>query len=113
MKPHRDKTAVAVDQVERAPLGLPVSASRQGGELVASFVNPRHDAAVSVECALEGASAQSAAARILHHPDLNGFNSFTQPERIVPQPHPVTARGGKIALELPPLSVATASVRLG
>ncbi len=111
MKPHRGKTAVRVENPDTAPLGLSVSASRQEKELVLTFVNPKHDAAVTVNCTLAGSTAAGGSARILHHQDLNACNTFDQPDRIVPRPHPVSATGSAIRLELPPLSVATVLVR--
>ncbi|MGH9455823.1 MAG: alpha-N-arabinofuranosidase, partial [Terriglobia bacterium] len=42
-KPHRSKTAVRVQTGEDTPLGLSASASKGDRELIASFVNPRHD----------------------------------------------------------------------
>jgi alpha-L-arabinofuranosidase len=112
LKPHRGNQALKVEAENPAPLGLSVSASRKGSEMVATFVNPRHDAAMVVECTLAGASATEAKARILHHDDYNACNTFQQPDVIVPKAHQVRAGGSSIRLELPPLSVATATIRL-
>ena len=111
-KPHRGNQALKVEVENPAPLGLSVSASRKGSEIVATLVNPKHDAAMAVECTLAGAGAVEAHARILHHDDYNACNTFSQPDVIVPRPHPVDAKGSKISMELPPLSVATATVRV-
>ena len=90
-KPHRGKTAVHVEadgnkmpspipaggrgmQPPVEPHDLSVSASRQGGELVISFVNPRHDVDTDVDCTLRGVSGKSGKAQILHDPDINAFN---------------------------------------
>jgi alpha-N-arabinofuranosidase len=93
-------------------LGLSVSASKQGKELVLSLVNPKHDMGLTVTASLAGGAATGAAARILHHPDLNAFNGFADPDTITPKTHSITAQGANLKLELPPLSIATAVVKL-
>src|SRR5262249_3136434 len=90
LKPHRDLQALKVETANPAPLGLSVSASRKGRELVATFVNPKHDTAMSVECTLAGASAAEAKGRILHDEDYNACNTFQQPDRLVPKAHAVS-----------------------
>jgi alpha-L-arabinofuranosidase len=67
---------------------------------------------MTVNCSLEGAAAHSATARILHDADLNAANTFATPDRIVPRDHKISVEGGRIVMDLPPLSVATAGVRL-
>ena len=97
-KPHRSKQAlqrgvrrVAVAVPRRARRGgrggqqgppppeLSVSASRQGSEMVVSFVNPRHDVDMEVDCAIRGAAAKSGTAQILHDPDINAVQQLRQP----------------------------------
>lgn len=112
LKVHRGRTAVRIETPQDGPLGLSVSASRQNNELALSCVNPRHDAALRVEVVLAGAQAASAAARILQDPDFNAGNTFAQPDRIVPRAHPASVQAGRVEIELPPLSVLTAMVRL-
>jgi alpha-N-arabinofuranosidase len=128
-KPHRGKTAVAVEadgnRLPAIPMGggrgmqqqpapppdLSVSASRQGGEVVISFVNPRHDVDMEVDCELRGLAGRSAKAQILHDPDLNAFNGFDHPDRITVKPHEVAVESGRVRLALPAMSVATVTVR--
>ena len=132
-KPHRGKTALRVETdgpplpVDNGfggrggrgglqPVSLPdlsLSASRQGSELIASFVNPRHDVDMTVDCALRGASAKQARAQILHDADLNACNSFDNPDRLMPKPHEVAAEGSSIRITLPAMSVATVTVQVG
>jgi len=112
LKPHRGNQALRVEVENPAPLGLSVSASRKERELIATFVNPRHEAAMAVECALAGANAGEATARILHDQDFNACNTFREPDRIVPKTHAIRVSRGSIGLELPPLSVVTATVRM-
>jgi alpha-L-arabinofuranosidase len=66
-----------------------------------------------VNCALVGAAARSATARILHDADLNAANTFATPDRIVPRDHKIAVEAGRMVIDLPPLSVVTAAVRLG
>jgi alpha-N-arabinofuranosidase len=129
-KPHRGKMALKIDtdapplpiafagrggrgapQAPKMP-ELSVSASRSGPELVASFVNPRHDLDMNVDCQLHGATARQARAQILHDPDINACNSFDSPDRLTPKPHEVTAEGDRIRLTVPAMSVATVTVQV-
>jgi alpha-L-arabinofuranosidase len=113
MKPHRDKTAVQVQNPDDGANGLSVSASRQENELIVSLVNPRHDTPMSVTCAIAGRRAASATARALYHADLNACNTFTVPNEVVPKDHAASVSGAGVQVELPPLSVVTATIRLG
>ncbi len=112
LKAHRGGQSLKVENGDAGPQGLSVSASRRGKELALTLVNPKHDGAMTVSCSLEGANAAGAKARILHHPDLNACNTFERPNTIVPREHAVSARGGKVSMELPPLSIVTAIVTL-
>lgn len=107
-KPHRGKTAIRVESSESSPLAPSVSASRLANEIVLSLVNPKHDEDVSMECTLQGVTAKSGKAQILHDTDWNACNSFENPNRLVPKDHPVSVDGNRIRLDLPRLSVATA-----
>jgi alpha-N-arabinofuranosidase len=113
MKAHRSKKSLRTENPDTSPLGLSVSASREGNELVLTLVNPKHDATLQVNCSLAGASAAGATARILHHEDMNACNTFSDPDRIVPRSLAVSASGSSVTMDLPPLSVATAVVGLG
>jgi alpha-N-arabinofuranosidase len=112
LKPHRGKTAVRVETEDSSPLGLSVSASRQGQELALTLVNPKHDVSIRVNCVLAGSTAAGASARILQHGDYNACNTFDAPDRIVPRDHPVAVDGSRVTLDLPPLAIATALIRL-
>jgi len=112
LKPHRAKTALRVDNEDKADLGLSVSASRQGKEMAISLVNPLHDEGMEVSCVLSGGAASGATARILHHSDFNACNTFDAPDAITPKAHSVTAAQGGLRIELPPLSVVTVSAQL-
>lgn len=112
MKGHRGKTAVRIENDDTSPLGLSISASRQNQDLIVTFVNPKHDTSMKVNSSLGGAKALSASAQILHHNDFNACNTFDQPDVIVPRQHEVKTEGSRIAFELPPLSLLTATIRL-
>jgi len=133
-KPHRRKMALRID-TDSSPLpletgfggrggrggppqapppaDLSMSASRLGSELIASFVNPRPDLDMTVDCAIRGANATQAHAQILHDSDMNACNSFDNPDRLVPKPHEVSAEGSNLRITLPAMSVATVTVQLG
>jgi alpha-N-arabinofuranosidase len=110
-KPHRSKTAVRAETQDSSPLAVSVSASKAQNELVASFVNPRHDADFEIDCTLQGSTAKDAKAQILHDPDWNACNTFENPNRLIPQAHAVTLDGPRLRMDLPRLSVATVNVK--
>jgi alpha-N-arabinofuranosidase len=103
---------VRVETGDDTPLGLSVSASRKGQDLVVTLVNPKHDKSVKVNCELAGVKAESARAQVLHHADFNACNTFDRPNEIVPKNQVVGVQGSKIMTELPPLSIVTAIVRV-
>jgi len=110
--PHRGKAAVRLESQDAAPLAVSAAASRQNNELVLTLANPKHDTGVKLECPLRGARAVGATARLLHHEDFNAANTFDAADRIMPREHPVNVSGSSIAIELPPMSVATVIARL-
>jgi alpha-N-arabinofuranosidase len=112
LKDHRGKTSVAVAADEAGPHGLSISASRERENLVLTFVNPGHDAGVSVECSLIGYSVGSVRARILHDPDFNACNTFENPDRLIPQSHLVEAHEHRISVNLPALAIVTVEALL-
>jgi len=109
-KPHRSKTAIRVESDSALSSGVSVSASKSDQELVLTLVNSRHDADLTVECALHGVSPRAATSQILHDADWNACNSFDQPDRIVPRAWTVRVEESKIELDLPRLSLVTAVV---
>ena len=131
-KPHRSKTALRVEtdgpkltdlgfggrgggrgpQQPEPPPDLSVSASRQGAEMVLTFVNPRHDVDMQVECALRGVTAKQGRAQILHDPDINAYNSFDKPDQVVIRPYEVAVEGGSLRVTLPSMSVATVTLQV-
>jgi alpha-L-arabinofuranosidase len=111
-KAHLAQTAVLSTVESGDPIGLSVSASRQERNAVVTLVNPKAETAMTVNCTLAGGSAIGATGRILHHADLNAENTFTDPDRITPGDHKVSADGARISTDLPPLSVVTATIRL-
>jgi len=112
-KAHRSKMAVKVETESGDALGISMSASKSGGELVVSWVNPSSSNDVEVDCTLRGVTAKSGTARILHHPDMNAFNSFDQPDMLTPKPHDIAVQGSHVRLTAPALSVITATLQLG
>jgi alpha-N-arabinofuranosidase len=111
-KPHRSKTAVRAATADSTPLALSVFASRKDNELVLTFVNPKDDVHMKVNCGLAGAKAASATAQLLSHADFNACNTFEKPNEVVPKQHAVSIEGSRLQLELPPISITAVSVRL-
>jgi alpha-N-arabinofuranosidase len=112
-KPHRSKTAIRVEAGPSSPQGISVSASQKDNELVLTFINPRPDVTMQVNGTLVGETASSGKAQLLFHPDYNACNTFEDPNVVVPKDHAVSVSGSRIALDLPPISMASVSVRLG
>jgi alpha-N-arabinofuranosidase len=113
LKPHRGNTAIKLENEDNSPGGLSVSASQKEDQLVLTLVNPKHDAALNVNCSIAGRKAASANARILHHQDFNACNTFASPDVVVPRTCQISASGPNVRLDLPPLSIVTAAIRLG
>jgi alpha-L-arabinofuranosidase len=127
-KPHRGKTALKVeyDGINAGLNGggrggggaqdptpeMSMSASKQGNEMVVTLVNPRHDLAMDVDCALRGAAAGSGRAQILHDADINAYNSFDNPDKVTIKPHQVAVNGASFRIALPAMSVATVTLQL-
>jgi alpha-N-arabinofuranosidase len=111
-KPHLGQTSVQTETGAPGAMELSMSASRKEKDLTITLVNPKPDAAINVSCSLSGGSASGATARILQDNDLNAANTFTDPNRVVPKELKVSASGGTVTAELPPLSVATIQVKL-
>lgn len=112
MKRHRGATSIRIDCPDDGPLGLSVSASRRDGDVHLTLVNPKHDAGLNVACPLPGVTPSAAPGVLLHHADWNVANTFEAPDTIVPKAHPVEVARGAVALVLPPLSVASVTVRI-
>ena len=123
-KPHRTQTAIKVETDDAGPLALSASASKTNlktsdehgpagmqTQIVASFVNPRTDSDISVQCELRDASAMSAAGQILHDADWNAANTFENPDKLVPKPFNVQASGSQVQFDLPAMSVATITIQ--
>ncbi|HEU0140450.1 MAG TPA: alpha-L-arabinofuranosidase C-terminal domain-containing protein [Bryobacteraceae bacterium] len=111
-KPHRGATAVRVENGDDDPLGISISASRAGGQVVVTTVNPKIDEPARVECVLPGRGVKSVSARLLHHADMNACNTFENPDTIVPRMHQVETTKAGLRFEMPPLSVVTAVIQL-
>jgi len=110
-KAHRSKTAVRIKSSSPDSV-VSCSASKGNGEMVLSFVNPHADVDLSVECSLAGAAAHAGTAELLHHADLNAYNSFENPDTVVVQKHSVKVDGNRMQMDLPRLSIATARLTL-
>ena len=80
--------------------------------MVVSFVNPHPSNDVQADCELAGAVPKQATAEILHHADLNAFNSFDNPDNIGPKPHRVSIEGSRLRLAARALSVITIRVQV-
>jgi alpha-N-arabinofuranosidase len=110
-KPHRLKTAVRTEKEGTDALDLSVSASRNGNEIVVTLVNPRTSSDVHADCSFTGATPSGASAQILHHTDMNAFNSFDDPDKITAKPYSVAVESGRLRLDVPAMSIVTATLK--
>ncbi len=106
-KPHRGKKSVRLETEDAAPLALSATASKSDGEMVLSFVNPQYETDVQVECTLHGVTPREGTAQVLQHTDMNAYNSFEEPNRVVPRAQRVVVEGDRVRFDLPRLAVAT------
>ena len=56
-------------------------------------------------------SPRQGRAQILHDSDLNAFNGFDNPNRLVVKQHEVGGEGQKVKITLPAMSVATITLQ--
>ena len=106
-KPHRGKTAVASNPPQANATELSISASVKGYVLAVTLVNPKVDTTLRIRCVANGKVIARAAAQSLFHRDLNAFNSFENPNTIMPRKLDVQVRSEGLLIDLPPLSVTT------
>ena len=111
-KNHRSKMAVKAESPAAGPLDVSVSASRGDGEVVATFVNPKHDAGVRVDCSLPEVTPKSVAGLSLSHSSINAANTFDQPDVVTPKAIAARLDGGLVRVELPPLSIVTLRIQI-
>ncbi len=68
---------------------------------------------MQVDCEIRGTSVRRGRAEILHDPDINAYNSFDNPNRVMIRTHPVSVENGRIRMDLPAMSVATITLDAG
>jgi alpha-N-arabinofuranosidase len=110
-KAHRMKTSVRTEKEGTDALDLSVSASRGGGETIVTLVNPRTSTEVHAYCSFTGAAPAGATAQILHHADMNAYNSFDEPDKITLKPHAVALENGRLRVDVPAMSIVTVALK--
>jgi alpha-N-arabinofuranosidase len=110
-KAHRLKTAVRTEKESTDALDLSISASRNGSDVVVSLVNPQTSTDVHADCSFTGATPISATAQILHHADMNAYNSFDDPDKITTKPYSVVVENGRLRLDVPAMSIVTVTLK--
>jgi alpha-L-arabinofuranosidase len=74
---------------------------------VVSLVNPRTSTEVHADCSFTGATPSGASAQILHHADMNAYNSFDDPGKITTKPHAAVVENGRMRVDVPAMSIVT------
>ncbi len=92
--------------------GLNGSASRQGGVVTLTMVNPNQSTPAETVLALPGAAVRAVSARVLTGPDIHAHNTFAQPDAVAPQPLAAVREGGRVRCTLPPASVTALRMTL-
>lgn len=93
--------------------GLMGSASRLGGNLLLTLVNPRLGRPLEVAVSLrDGVTARGGTATVLTHADCHAHNTFDAPEVLTPHTAPVTVSGSQFTVTLAPQSVTALAVQL-
>jgi len=94
--------------------GLSGSASLKDGVLTLSVVNPHADASVEAVLALKGGRViGTPSAAVVTHEDLNAFNTFEEPELVVPRTSKTFWRAKDWHHVFPPASVTVITVPVG
>jgi alpha-N-arabinofuranosidase len=119
-KVHHDATRLPVQLLtpdyefgDRSMPATSVSASRdKDGNVHVSIVNAHAKETVNLACKLEDVDASKVSGRILTSDELDGHNTFDEPERIKPTSFDgASLEGDKLTAEIPPRSVVV--LRLG
>ncbi len=93
---------------------LDVSAARDAaGNLELAFVNLDPSRVAKVSATLAGVEIHRASGRVLTADTMDAHNSFEQPNAVVPAPLDPKRSGSKLAIDLPPKSVAVITVATG
>ena len=111
--PFQDATSVPVSfdagTYSEGDITLPridaIGAIGKDGKLWLAVTNLDPRQAVSIQATVPGFSFRNAAGQTLAGTDMGSFNSFDVPDRVVPQPVALSAKGSSGTLSLPPHSV--------
>ena len=82
-----------------------IAAKDTQGKLWLAITNLDANKPITIEAAVAGAAARSAAGETLTAPNVDSVNTFDAPNTVAPKPISVKAEGGKLSLELAPKSV--------
>jgi alpha-N-arabinofuranosidase len=92
--------------------GLQGSASLKDKQLTLTVVNPHHADAREAEIALRGATVTAGQSRTLTSTDLHAYNSFSNPNALVPVQSGVNASGTVFSYKFAPASVTCLKLML-
>lgn len=92
--------------------GLSGSASVKGQALLVTMTNPSLDAPVSTQVRLRTGALTEGRGTVLTHAEMTARNTFDRPEEVKLAPLPVTLRGNRVEVTLPPRSVVSLELRM-
>jgi alpha-N-arabinofuranosidase len=87
--------------------GLSGSASLRGKTVTVTITNPSLDATITTRIRLTNGSIVEGRGKILTHTDMTAGNTFDHPDNVKLAPFPVTVRGNRAEISLPPRSVVS------
>ena len=87
--------------------GLSGSASLHGKTVTVTITNPSLDATITTRIRLTSGSIAEGRGRILTHTDMTAGNTFDHPDKVKLAPFPVTVRGNRAEISLPPRAVVS------
>jgi alpha-N-arabinofuranosidase len=100
------------DSISQSFWGLNGSASLKEKSLLLTVVNPHVAEPRETEIDLRGATAAAVVSTTLEAKDIHEYNSFDEPERVIPHRREVPLHGGTIVHTFPPATVTKLEIRL-
>ncbi|GGB40640.1 alpha-L-arabinofuranosidase [Sphingomonas metalli] len=87
-----------------------IAARAQDGKLWVALTNVDPGTPVRIDARIDGLAARTVTGTVLTADRVDAINSYDRPDAVMPRPIAASVRGGRIAVTLPPKSVAVLSV---
>ncbi len=90
---------------------ISISATKKNNEILVSMCNTRLDNSLTVSVNIDGISGKDIEATLLSSTDVHAFNSFDEPQKVIPRPAEAKLSDDTITAQLPPASVLTVKIK--